>query len=666
MIITSSDFNNRDMLNYEHGFGEGCGVENNNSGFINQIPSLAISNIPEDAQSLVLIMEDRDAVDFLHWLIHIPVPKNGEVVHISQGNIPEGSVQRENWLDNTNGYGGPCPGNEGGVHIYDFKVYAIDKTSLSSSDIADLREEINGSILAETILSAKFGNENNQISNLTIDSDNSAPGEIANYTITFTPKHTIKSWGAINIYMDLAFDITQSPYYNSQREYLLITQSDPISTEFSFTISDIVNPNEAGNYYIGVSTHGDIYNVYDLIEIIPQTLIITEFMANPADEIYKEWIEIKNISNENINLNNHDYSINGNSISSNIDILPGDYFVICEKMIWENCDIAIDSISLMNTGDTIVLKKDDNILDTISYEEDELTEKISRFLDQENNIWSNTIQADRNIYDIDHYGTPGEPNNFVFYNDPIIEKGTNNGEIDIEVSLYETGTGFYIILPADSRAPTKSEILGFNYVEQDVIVSGSGSFVIGYEDGIYKGNETISGLVNPYYDVYVVARSSDETETTDIFSVKGLKSHDNEAPSFEDSTPRVKSGENVGDLDIEIKLNETGTGYFLVVDQGSTKPTVDQVIAGNNYGDVIISESGSIVINDPDSSESDTINLDTEKSYDIHFVAEDVYGNRSGVVTVEKKSPKTDTYTETHTFTSGWHLFSLPGKFFGQ
>jgi hypothetical protein len=89
-------------------------------------PPLEISGIPEEARSLVLIVEDPDAPSgtWLHWLVwNIPVTR-----HIGEDEIPG-----EQGLNDfrRNAYGGPCPPS--GTHRYFFKIYALD-------DLLDLPE----------------------------------------------------------------------------------------------------------------------------------------------------------------------------------------------------------------------------------------------------------------------------------------------------------------------------------------------------------------------------------------------------------------------------------------------------------------------------------------------------------------------------------------------
>jgi len=87
---------------------------------ININPELTLKNIPEEAKSLVVIVEDPEAPSgtFDHWVMwNIPVKNK-----IEENSAP--GVQGKNERGE-NKYSGPCPTS--GTHHYHFKVYALDR-----------------------------------------------------------------------------------------------------------------------------------------------------------------------------------------------------------------------------------------------------------------------------------------------------------------------------------------------------------------------------------------------------------------------------------------------------------------------------------------------------------------------------------------------------------
>lgn len=89
----------------------------------NVSPLLQISEVLEQAKSLVLIVDDPDASSgsFTHWLLWNIDPS---VSIIEEGKIPEGSIQGSNDFEKQS-YGGPCPST--GMHHYHFKLYALSE-----------------------------------------------------------------------------------------------------------------------------------------------------------------------------------------------------------------------------------------------------------------------------------------------------------------------------------------------------------------------------------------------------------------------------------------------------------------------------------------------------------------------------------------------------------
>jgi Raf kinase inhibitor-like YbhB/YbcL family protein len=88
----------------------------------NASPPLQISDIPTEAKSLVLIVDDPDAPSglFTHWAVWNISP---QTTTIGEGSTPKG-VQGTNDFGKS-GYGGPCPPS--GTHRYYFKVFALDR-----------------------------------------------------------------------------------------------------------------------------------------------------------------------------------------------------------------------------------------------------------------------------------------------------------------------------------------------------------------------------------------------------------------------------------------------------------------------------------------------------------------------------------------------------------
>ena len=82
-------------------------------------PPLKVENVPEEAKTLSLMVEDPDAPRgiFDHWIVWNISPNEA----IAEGSNP--GISGTNGFGKP-GYGGPCPPS--GVHRYFFRVFALD------------------------------------------------------------------------------------------------------------------------------------------------------------------------------------------------------------------------------------------------------------------------------------------------------------------------------------------------------------------------------------------------------------------------------------------------------------------------------------------------------------------------------------------------------------
>lgn len=126
-------------------------------------PGLIISDVPSNAKSLALIMDDPDAPrgTWVHWTVWDITPFTEE---IEENNVPirapyepgtPGTPQPaiEGITDfGRSGYGGPCPPS--GTHRYFFKLYALDTMLNLKQDATkkDLENAMKGHIIAQAQL----------------------------------------------------------------------------------------------------------------------------------------------------------------------------------------------------------------------------------------------------------------------------------------------------------------------------------------------------------------------------------------------------------------------------------------------------------------------------------------------------------------------------------
>lgn len=146
LILESNAFKNGQEIPKKYGY------KNNN---IN--PPLNIKQIPQNTKSLVLIMDDPDAMDvvgkiWVHWILWNIESTTKE---IKENSIPTGAIEGKTDFGEI-GYGGPAPPDK--EHKYIFKLYALDnKLNLN---VGASKEQVEASmknhIIAEAQLIGKF------------------------------------------------------------------------------------------------------------------------------------------------------------------------------------------------------------------------------------------------------------------------------------------------------------------------------------------------------------------------------------------------------------------------------------------------------------------------------------------------------------------------------
>lgn len=138
MKIVSSAFENNAKIPAKYT----CDGENIN-------PPLSFIDVPENAKSLVLIMDDPDAPrrTFVHWILFNLDP---EISEIKENSVPQGALSGKTTIGKVN-YIGSCPPS--GTHRYFFKLYALDTIlNLNNPDKETLEKSIQDHIIEKSEL----------------------------------------------------------------------------------------------------------------------------------------------------------------------------------------------------------------------------------------------------------------------------------------------------------------------------------------------------------------------------------------------------------------------------------------------------------------------------------------------------------------------------------
>ena len=144
--LESEAFDNGGVIPRKYGYKNG-----------NQSPPLKISGIPENTSSLVLIMDDPDAMGavgkvWVHWVLW---NINPNTIELKENFIPPDCLEGETDFGEI-GYGGPAPPDK--EHTYIFKLYALDQKLDADKDSTkkQIEEYMKNHIIAETRLEGRY------------------------------------------------------------------------------------------------------------------------------------------------------------------------------------------------------------------------------------------------------------------------------------------------------------------------------------------------------------------------------------------------------------------------------------------------------------------------------------------------------------------------------
>ena len=146
LSLESQAFENGKVIPKKYGYKHG-----------NISPPLKIGGISENTQSLVLIMDDPDAMDavgkvWVHWVVWNIDPENTE---FKENSIPSSCIEGETDFGEI-GYGGPAPPDK--EHTYIFKLYELDQklSSNKGSTKKEIEFAMKNHIIGEAMLQGKY------------------------------------------------------------------------------------------------------------------------------------------------------------------------------------------------------------------------------------------------------------------------------------------------------------------------------------------------------------------------------------------------------------------------------------------------------------------------------------------------------------------------------
>ncbi len=107
------------------------------SGGLNQSPPIYIEGLPSGVRSISVMLVDRNADDFVHWLIVDLPPQTTRLAEGASGGELPGAAREVYNSAGSLGYFGPNPPPRSGEHRYEIVAYGLDIDSLEVADHVD-------------------------------------------------------------------------------------------------------------------------------------------------------------------------------------------------------------------------------------------------------------------------------------------------------------------------------------------------------------------------------------------------------------------------------------------------------------------------------------------------------------------------------------------------
>ncbi len=204
----------------------------------------------------------------------------------------------------------------------------------------------------------------------------------------------------------------------------------------------------------------------------------------------------------------------------------------------------------------------------------------------------------------------------------VTSTGTN-----LSFTSTEAGKWYYVLLASGSTAPTAAQVkLWQDAASGSVILASSGTVASGLN------TFTITGLTsNTSYVLYLVAEDLSGNLSISVMSTPLTT-------LIVDITPPVitalsATGITSSGATVSVDVSESGTGYYVVLSNGSSTPTAAQIKLWQDATSVVASIKGSLATTTGTNSFSLT-SLSPSSAFIIFFTAEDASGNLQDVVQV--------------------------------
>jgi len=215
---------------------------------------------------------------------------------------------------------------------------------------------------------------------------------------------------------------------------------------------------------------------------------------------------------------------------------------------------------------------------------------------------------------------------------PFVADNTTGTTVTVSGALNQSGYIYAVIVPAASGVPSSDQIAA----GQD---SASGALGAGFYDSEEVSDSGIWASLSGYgltsetnYVMYLVGSGYTDGLMASGWGV-AFTTPDITAPTWTANYPSVTSV-TTSSASVNLKLNDAGSGYFVIIPSGNTTPSAAQIIARTDSDDAAISAglygSGTLVANTEKTLSA--TNLQYSTYYTLCVTAKDDGGNPTASV----------------------------------
>ena len=212
---------------------------------------------------------------------------------------------------------------------------------------------------------------------------------------------------------------------------------------------------------------------------------------------------------------------------------------------------------------------------------------------------------------------------------PKADTATNTG-FTIRAKADEAGTAYYVVVTNGATAPTTNEV-------KNGTASGGGAALANGSitlTAVAESNAVVTGLsAGASYVAYLVAEDSASNLQSSVASVSiSTLTPDTTPPVWASLYPKVDTATSAG-FTVRARTDSAGTAYYVVVTNGATAPTANEVKNGTASGGGAALANGSITLTADTESNAVVTGLSAASSYVAYLVAEDVAANLQATAT---------------------------------